>query len=206
MAVGRILTGLVILGFLCAAPVAAHAQSSGSSQQAADFVRDASKRAVALVAEQDHAQLYDLIQQTFDFDAIGKFALGRSWQAATTEQRAEYQRAFLAATSQMYADRLAAEKGATLKVRGARPGAGPAEYLVAAEIRRGSGESMDIDLKVRDGATGMKIVDVLSEGVSMQITQRSDFAAVIRRQGVDGLISQLKARSTTMEASASAAR
>ena len=206
MAVRRVLTGLALLACVCAAPLPSQAQSPGSAQQAADFVRDASNRAVALVAEQDRLHLYDLMQQTFDFDAIGKFALGRSWQTATPEQRAEYQRAFLAATSQIYADRLAAEKGATLKVRGARPGDEPGEYLVAAEIRRGFGESMDIDLKVRDGATGMKIVDVLSEGVSLQITQRSDFAAVIRRQGVDGLITQLRAHSTTVEASAAAAQ
>jgi len=205
MAVSRFLTGLALLACVYAAPLPAQAQSSGSAQQAADFVRDASNRALALVVQKDRIHLNELIQQTFDLDGIGKFALGRGWQTATPEQRAEYQRLFVSATSQTYADRLAAEKGATLTVHGARLGAEPGEYLVSAEVRRASGESMDLDLKVRDGAIGMRIVDVLAGGVSMDITQRSDFASVLRRQGVDGLISQLRAHITLMEASATAA-
>ncbi len=202
MAVVRALTGLVLLCSLGAGSGLAQAQSPASAQQAADFVRDASNRAMVLVAQQDRAHLSDLIQQTFDFDDIGRFVLGRSWQSATPEQRTEYQQLFVAATTETYAERLAAEKGASLTVQGARPAPDAAEYLVRAAVHRPSGESMDLDLRVRDGVGGMRIVDVLAGGVSMERTQRSDFASVIRREGFDGLLAQLKARSGAIQAAA----
>jgi phospholipid transport system substrate-binding protein len=48
-----------------------------------------------------------------------------------------------------------------------------------------------------------KILDVIVEGISMLATQRSEFAAVVRSQGVDGLIEVLRVQVTKFVARAS---
>ena len=45
-----------------------------------------------------------------------------------------------------------------------------------------------------------RIIDVMVEGISLAITQRSEFAAVVRRDGVEGLLAVLRARTTKMPA------
>jgi ABC-type transporter MlaC component len=45
----------------------------------------------------------------------------------------------------------------------------------------------------------MKIVDAVVSGVSMAMTQRSDFTAVLRRDGVDGFIDRLEAQLSALK-------
>ena len=47
-----------------------------------------------------------------------------------------------------------------------------------------------------------RIIDVSVEGVSMVVTQRSEFASVIQRNGVEGLIEVVRARTTKMSVTA----
>jgi phospholipid transport system substrate-binding protein len=49
---------------------------------------------------------------------------------------------------------------------------------------------------VRKNGETLKVVDVIAEGISMLITQRDEFAAVIQNSGgkVDALIDRLRRR------------
>ena len=44
---------------------------------------------------------------------------------------------------------------------------------------------------MRNGAGGLKILDVMVEGVSMAATQRSEFQAVVKSHGLEGLLEML---------------
>ena len=73
--------------------------------------------------------------------------------------------------------------------------AAPDGSLVSSEIVRPNGAppaKVDWLLTEHDGA--YKISDVIVEGVSMAVTQRSEFASVIQRHGgqVEGLITALR--------------
>ncbi len=39
-----------------------------------------------------------------------------------------------------------------------------------------------------------RIIDVLIDGISLTLTQRSEFASVIAREGLDGMLAVLRAR------------
>ena len=41
------------------------------------------------------------------------------------------------------------------------------------------------------------IIDLIVEGVSLLVTQRSEFAAVIERSDMDGLLAELRARASS---------
>jgi phospholipid transport system substrate-binding protein len=134
-----------------------------------------------------------LFSEDFDVPGIARFVLGRYWRIATAEQQQEFVRLFTNYIALAYANRLAEYSGETLRVTGSR--SAPDGQLVSSEIVRANGQPparVDWLLTPENGA--YKISDVTVEGVSMAVTQRSEFAAVIQRNGgqVEGLITALR--------------
>ena len=50
---------------------------------------------------------------------------------------------------------------------------------------------MALDWRVREGDAGAVIIDVIVEGASLLVSQRSEFAAVIERYDLNGLLAEL---------------
>ncbi len=63
------------------------------------------------------------------------------------------------------------------------------------EVRGPGTPSVRVDWRVRGDAGTYKVVDIIIEGASMVITQRDEFASVIRRSGgnLQGLLARLRA-------------
>ncbi|MGH7064408.1 MAG: MlaC/ttg2D family ABC transporter substrate-binding protein [Stellaceae bacterium] len=141
------------------------------------------------------ARFRQLFHQDFDVPGIARFVLGRYWRTATPAEQQEFVGLFSEYTALAYSNRLAEYSGETLKVLGSR--AQPDGSLVQSEIVRPNGAppaKVDWRLTRTDG--GYKISDVIVEGISMAVTQRSEFASVIQRNGgqVQGLIRVLRAK------------
>ena len=134
-----------------------------------------------------------LFSEDFDVPGIARFVLGRYWRIATEQQQQEFVKVFADYIALAYSNRLAEYTGESLHVTGSRPA--PDGSLVTSEIVRPNGAppaKVDWQLTQHDGA--YKISDVIVEGVSMAVTQRSEFASVIQRNGgqVQGLITALR--------------
>jgi phospholipid transport system substrate-binding protein len=56
---------------------------------------------------------------------------------------------------------------------------------------------VDVDWRLRDAAHGPVIIDLIIEGISLLVSQRSEFAAVIERSDMEGLLTELQARATS---------
>ena len=141
------------------------------------------------------ARFRELLREDFDVPGIARFVLGRYWNAATEEQRAEYVKLFEDYIAMAYATRLAEYTGETFKVTGSRPDADGA--IVSSQIvRPGGAAPVKVDWRLT-GRNGIyKISDVSVDGISMAVTQRSEFASVIQHNGgqVQGLITMLRER------------
>lgn len=119
-----------------------------------------------------------ILKASFDMDRIGKFAMGRYWAVATPAERRTYQTLFETMVIDVYSDRFANYSGQSFDVTGTQP-AGKKDYIVNSVITGDSGAPVKVDWRVRD----QKIIDVIVEGVSMSVTQRSEFSSVIQRGG-----------------------
>ena len=139
------------------------------------------------------ARFQELFREDFDVPGIARFVLGRYWKTATPEQQEEFVKLFEGYIAIVYSHQLAAYMGETLKVTGSRTNAEGA--VVASEIIRPSGAPpVKVDWHLTDRNGSYKISDVTVDGISMAVTQRSEFASVIQRSGgqVGGLIAQLR--------------
>lgn len=73
--------------------------------------------------------------------------------------------------------------------------AGKKVTAVGSRVTRGQGQPVDVDWMLRRNDGRWYVIDVVIEGVSMVISQRSEFATVIsQRGGIDGLIDNLRSR------------
>ncbi|MGH7045043.1 MAG: MlaC/ttg2D family ABC transporter substrate-binding protein [Stellaceae bacterium] len=139
------------------------------------------------------ARFRQLFSTDFDVPGIARFVLGRYWNVATPQQQQEFIRLFTDYIALAYSNRLAEYSGERLKVTGSR--AAPNGSLVSSEIVRPNGAPpAKIDWLLTPHAGTYRINDVIVEGVSMAVTQRSEFASVIQRHGgqVEGLITALR--------------
>lgn len=171
------------------------------------FINDLAEQALAVLRrhdlslEQREAVFRKLLREGFDMNFIARFVLGRHWREMNVEQQAEYLEVFSEYVLQTYSRRLGGYAGQSFAVTGARP-AGKQDVIVQTRIDQPSGAPISADWRVRVG-DGYRIVDIMVEGVSMAVTQRSEFGAVVQRGGVAGLVEALRARTQMMPARAS---
>jgi len=132
-----------------------------------------------------------VLDQGFAVDTIARFVIGRYWRAANDEQRREYMRLFRNFVLLTYAARLDGYAGQTFKLTGSVR-IDDKDTLVKTIIRQPDKPPIRADYRVRKTNDGLKIIDVMVEGVSLVTTQRSEFASIINRDGIDGLLERLR--------------
>jgi phospholipid transport system substrate-binding protein len=190
----------VMVSALLATQGIAHAADVTAEQSSIDFVKNTAENGLTFLSkpnmsqEQRKQEFKQLLNSSFDMDTIARFTLGRYWNVATPAQQQEYGGLFRKMIVEVYAQRFGDYKGQKFEVTTAHP-VGNDDVLVTSLIHPvDGGENIQVDWRVRNRNGTMKIVDVLVAGVSMSVTQRSDFSAVIQRGGgnVDVLIDYLK--------------
>ncbi len=141
------------------------------------------------------AELQEILREGFDLDYIGRLVLGPTYRTLSAAQQEAYDAAFEDYVLETYSRRIDEYGGEQLEILGAEP-AGSRDVKVRSRVvgvDEGGGP-VEIDWRVRERDSGPKIIDVEIEGVSMAISQRSEFASVVDQRGVDGLIAMLENR------------
>lgn len=194
MKIGRF---VAVLAVCCSVSVSASAANSTSPEEASKFLDTLASyglnvlRSDQLTLEVREAKVRNLLAENFDLPRIGRFVLGKTWREASDDQKKEYQRLFGQFVTQVYAKRLGGYTGEAFKIVKANA-YGKKDALVLTEIARPSGPPLKAGWRVRNGSGGLKILDVMVEGVSMAATQRSEFASVVKTHGLDGLLEMLR--------------
>ena len=158
-------------------------------------------RATDLTLDQREAKFRSLLSRGFDLHFMGRFVLGRYWRAATADQKSDYLTLYGEYLLQTYTARLGGYTDDSFTVTGARQ-ASEKDVVVSTTLVRPSGLEIAADWRVRVLDGKFRIIDVMVEGISMAVTQRSEFAAVVRRDGIEGLLAILRARTTKFSAAA----
>lgn len=165
---------------------------AGDRADAGAFLASLSERAIreltqsGLSEQEKEARLRALLRDGFDFETIGRFVLGRYWRRAS---RSELD-AFLAAFEDMIVTRFlplfADYSGEPIKVGTVRPFGNNANYFnVSSTIGQDDAEPVHVDWRVRHVDGSYKVVDIVAEGVSIAVTLRSEYGAVLKQNRGD---------------------
>ena len=135
-------------------------------------------------------QLEPVIRRTFDIPAMARLSVGPSWASLTEAQRQQVTESFGRYISAIYADRFDSYAGQKLQVTGEQPNA--TGVMVRSQIIKANGEPVKVDYMMRRNGEGWLISDIYLDGAISEVaTRRSEFAAILRTDGVDGLVAAL---------------
>lgn len=133
-----------------------------------------------------------MFKEYFDLPGIGRFVLTRYWKAASPDEQAKFTTLFEDVIVLTWSRRFSEYNGQTLKVSGQQPD-GNDGTLVKSTIVGKNNANFNVDWRLRKRPEGMKVLDVVIEGVSMAITYRQDYATVISQTGsFAGLLGQME--------------
>ena len=131
-----------------------------------------------------------------DFAEATRLAVGRAWNEATPEQKKRLTTEFRNMLVRTYSNAISAYEGQTMKVLPVRMKPGDTDVTVRNQFVRGGGKPVAVDYQMRKANAGWKIYDISVEGVSLVLTYRSEFDAIVKQQGIDGLIKRLAERNS----------
>ncbi len=187
----------VLLAVSLAAPLVRGAEAD--PLQAAAYVRQTGNDLAGVVtgarnAADKEARLAAFIERVVDEDGVARFCLGRYWQAATPEQRTDYLRLFRKVLLRGVVSRLGDYQANSTKVVINKPLVKVDGTYVPTTVERPGNKPVDVTWMVIEDSGGMRIADVVAEGISLRQTQRSDYASFLARNGgnVAALIAALK--------------
>jgi phospholipid transport system substrate-binding protein len=136
---------------------------------------------------------------------LSRLVLGRHWQELNEAQRARYEELFgtvvmrnLARRLDQYANGVSGPLDQHFRILGQQP-AGHDDVLVRTKVRTETDDNVDVDWRLRPNDGRPVIIDMIVEGASLLVSQRSEFAAVIERSSLDGLLAELRARAQSSE-------
>jgi len=181
------------LGMLSSAVHAAPAGGGDTVRALYDTLLNTMKNGRTLGQSGRFAQLDPVIRRSFDIAEMARLALGRSWAGLNDAQRREMIESYGRYVSAIYADRFDSYAGQRLEVTG--EDATQLGVMVRSRIVKANGEPVKVDYAMRHAGDDWLISDIyLDSAISEVATRRSEFAATLKNEGIDGLIAALNRR------------
>jgi phospholipid transport system substrate-binding protein len=155
--------------------------------------------------KQDPRAAYRLIERTLsphvDFEVVARLVLGREWRSASPQQRQRFTTAFRETLLRTFAialsehvdliasrfqeDRqLLTVKPLPIAVEGKR-------VVVRSELATDA-KPVAIDYRLHASDDGWKVYDVMIENISFITNYRTEYGALVRREGLERVIEQLE--------------
>ena len=182
-----LLVPVVLALAVCLLPAVAPALDT---KQAATFLaalqeKAASRLGDTSISEKEKEENFrKLFNENFDVPAIGQFVIGRYWRNASEADRKAFLKVFEDAMVQRFLPLLAENSSERFQIGTVTPdGNNENMALIDSRIIRQEGEPYQVRWRVRESNGDFKILDIVAEGVSMAITYRSEYSAVLKSNG-----------------------
>jgi hypothetical protein len=128
---------------------------------------------------------------------MARLSVGSSWATLSEAQRHQVVESFGRYISAIYADRFDSYAGQKLQVAGEQPAAGG--IMVKSQIIKANGEPVNVDYLMRRNGDTWLISDIYLDGAISEVaTRRSEFGAILKNEGIDGLIAALNRKANIL--------
>ncbi|TAL00049.1 MAG: hypothetical protein EPO08_14855 [Rhodospirillaceae bacterium] len=145
-----------------------------------------------------------LFKQFFDIPAIARFTLGRFWKMAQPDEQTKFLAGFEDVIVYTWTRRFSEYNGQTLQVQSTAPD-GNDGALVSSTIIGKDVQPINVAWRLRKREDGWRVVDVIVEGISMAVTYRQEYAAILNQQGgMPGLVTQIQSQAADLAKQANA--
>lgn len=193
-----------VLGLLLVGALAPASAQTGP----VDVVRGTAERVLEQLRTdparyQDDKVLFGLVREVvfphLDRERTAQWVLGANWRKATPAQRAQFVEEFSELLLRTYGTALRQYDSEVLNFLPVHAPEGANRVTVRTEIIRPNGPKVSVDYLLTNRSGEWKVYDVIIENVSLVVTYRSEYAAIIQRDGIDGLLKQLADRNSSLK-------
>ncbi len=145
-------------------------------------------------SEEKEEKFGELFDNNFDIPSISRFVLGKYWKSASLDQKKEFIKTFRNYIVKTYSTRFNDYSGQNLKLVKFENESNPKLFLVYTVLETPDAPLIKINWRVGKKKDKFVILDIVIEGISLAVTQRSEFVSVIEQNNgkIDSLISLLK--------------
>ena len=134
-----------------------------------------------------------VLQRNFDLQFLARLALGRDGAKLSSAQHAEFAVAFESMVVGTYAarfDSFSGERFVIVDERALKPG----RQLVETLLERPDDSPVRLNYVLLEREGRWRIVNVIAQGVSELSLRRAEYRAVMKRDGFDSLLEQIRAK------------
>jgi len=187
----------VALAILSQPTLAAPASGSETVQGLYDTLLSTMKNGRTLGQSGRFVQLEPVVRRTFDIASMARLSVGSAWAGLTEAQRQQVTESYGRYISAIYAERFDNYSGEKLQVTDEQPAA--AGVMVCSQIVKANGEPVQVNYLMRKNGDTWLISDIYLDGAISEVaTRRSEFAAILRNEGIDGLIAALNRKANML--------
>lgn len=192
------LTAVILLAAaLCFQTTARAAVTPSTFVESLTYSAFETLRDPAISEKERFSKFRALLNNRVDMPRIGRFVLGANWKRADAAQQAEYQKLFHDYVISAYAGRLKDYTEAKISIKDTT-NTGKGEHIVSTLIIHPKNpEPVHVDWRLRENAGELQVLDMSIEGISMALTQRSEFASIIQQNNgdINALLTRLRSAS-----------
>lgn len=156
--------------------------------------------------EARRTELRKIINPRFDFQEMARRSLGANWKELTSAQQDEFISLFSELLAKTYLSRIEVVQPGMVKVLGeemlesastspeatSEAASVTASKAIVRTLVNNKGEEFPIDYKVMLRDDSWRVYDVVIENIGLVANYRSEFAGIIRKEKVDGLMTRLR--------------
>jgi len=200
---GPWLASVLVAAFLVVGFLPRTAQADEISNGARVFIDFMTEEAITtltgrdITQEERYRRFRILMNKNFSITGIAKFVLGRHLRKASKAEKTEYLSLYEDLMVAIYADRFAKYSGQRLLVKKAIRRGKKDVIVYTTMVKAGNGaKPLKVNWRVRPKGETFTIIDVMVEGISMIMTQKSEFSSFIKSSGGEfkNLLAELKKR------------
>jgi phospholipid transport system substrate-binding protein len=138
------------------------------------------------------AKLQELVNRVVDVDAVAKFCLGRYWRTATPDQQKQYLELFRQVLMRNLTGKIGDFQGVSYTLGRTTPR--DDNFGVGMVVMRPGTANANVEWIVSMASGAPLIIDLIAEGTSLRLTQRSDYASYLARNNnsVDALLAAMR--------------
>lgn len=189
----RTLIGLVAFGFTLVAAPAWAGPATDTVQHAVDRVlqilQDPDLKKPA-ATDRRRAQMREVARGFFDFEEMARRALARHWAARTPEERRRFTELFAELLEASYVGKIESYGGEKILYLGEQ--ADGDLFTVRSKIVTLRGTEIPVDYRLHKAKDGLRVYDVVIEGVSLIGNYRTQFHKIITQSSYEELVKKME--------------
>ncbi len=185
-----------------------NAAFADQTQDVKNYINTLANQVIAIVKNKSNGQqaktdqLFSLLKTNFNLDWMAKFVIAQNYRQLNPNQQVDYQNTYAKYFLYSYLPNLMKYTDESFKINKVLEQT-PGNFTVETQILRTNGQPpISINYQVKPkalSAGGYQVIDVVVEGVSAIMSQRSEFSSIVQQTGPEGFITKLKTKVSQLE-------